>query len=338
MVRIGTLPMRLLALEYGASEVYSPEIVDKSILSCKRIFNALIGTWDYVLERDPATLIFRTHPKERSKLIFQIGSADPKLAVEAALKVSQDAAGINLNCGCPKRFSLQGGMGAALLKEPERLLSILRALVAHSDLKHLPISCKIRIFPTVQETIDLCERIIQTGIHTLIIHCRTPAQTPKDPGNLEALRELGMALRGKVRLVANGDFFTAESFSLSGLSMFFDEVMFARAAMRNPSIFLAQPFLEPLESVSRKYLNLCFQTQNALSNSKFVLLSMWEPSSEVGKQILASKCLSDLGKVFGCEANLGELQAQSVENDELPYVPNHSVDCIPLDLNSSPLK
>ena len=33
----------------------------------------------------------------------------------------QDVGGIDLNCGCPKHFSIQGGMGAALLDDPPRL-------------------------------------------------------------------------------------------------------------------------------------------------------------------------------------------------------------------------
>jgi tRNA-dihydrouridine synthase len=36
-----------------------------------------------------------------------------------------DVAAIDVNCGCPKRFSLQGGMGAALLTDPERLRKVL---------------------------------------------------------------------------------------------------------------------------------------------------------------------------------------------------------------------
>lgn len=33
--------------------------------------------------------------------------------------VERDVAAFDINMGCPKRFSLQGGMGAALLKKPE---------------------------------------------------------------------------------------------------------------------------------------------------------------------------------------------------------------------------
>ena len=39
MVRMGTLPLRLLALRYGADIVYTEEIVDKKMVRTKRIVN-----------------------------------------------------------------------------------------------------------------------------------------------------------------------------------------------------------------------------------------------------------------------------------------------------------
>lgn len=41
MVRIGTLPMRLLALRYGADIVYSEELIDWKFLRSKRQINGL---------------------------------------------------------------------------------------------------------------------------------------------------------------------------------------------------------------------------------------------------------------------------------------------------------
>lgn len=41
----------------------------------------------------------------------------------------QDVAAIDVNMGCPKPFSIKGGMGAALLKEPEKAAAIMSALV-----------------------------------------------------------------------------------------------------------------------------------------------------------------------------------------------------------------
>lgn len=39
MVRVGTLPMRLLALEYGADLVYTEELIDWKLLNAKRVEN-----------------------------------------------------------------------------------------------------------------------------------------------------------------------------------------------------------------------------------------------------------------------------------------------------------
>ena len=43
--------------------------------------------------------------------------------------VEQDVAGIDVNMGCPKPFSIKGGMGAALLKDADRAAAIMSALV-----------------------------------------------------------------------------------------------------------------------------------------------------------------------------------------------------------------
>lgn len=41
MVRVGTLPMRLLALEYGADIVYSEELIDWKFLKSIRRVNGI---------------------------------------------------------------------------------------------------------------------------------------------------------------------------------------------------------------------------------------------------------------------------------------------------------
>ena len=69
MVKVGTLPMRLLALEYGADIVYTEEIIDMRLLASERVENKLLGTIDYIDRRDN-TLVFRTCPKEKDRLVL----------------------------------------------------------------------------------------------------------------------------------------------------------------------------------------------------------------------------------------------------------------------------
>ena len=129
MVRASTTPLRTLALKYNADVVYSEEIVDRSICDCERRINNTLGTIDYVRKASSFSekqlrkmgshssselnlpVVVRVVPKlECDKLVFQIGTGDPILALEAAQAVEPDVAAIDINMGCPKKFSVCGGM------------------------------------------------------------------------------------------------------------------------------------------------------------------------------------------------------------------------------------
>ncbi|KAJ2973146.1 hypothetical protein NQ176_g6772 [Zarea fungicola] len=95
MVRSGELPSRLLALKYGADLVWGPETIDRAIMGTERKVNEQTGCIEWCrvqshgLKEPPAdaktNVIFATDPsKEAKKLVFQIGTADPERAVQAA--------------------------------------------------------------------------------------------------------------------------------------------------------------------------------------------------------------------------------------------------------------
>jgi len=107
VLTIGELPTRMMALKHGADLVWGPETVDKKIIGCKRVFNDKINCIDYIKTSSPFP-VFRCHPvHERNKLVFQLGTSDPDLAVQAAKTVAQDVAAIECNAGCPKHFSIR---------------------------------------------------------------------------------------------------------------------------------------------------------------------------------------------------------------------------------------
>lgn len=86
MVRVGTLPMRLLALEYGADLVYTEEIIDWKLLKTTRRVNDVLGTIDYIDQTDGSP-VFRTCSLERHKVILQIGTASAERALAVAKMV-----------------------------------------------------------------------------------------------------------------------------------------------------------------------------------------------------------------------------------------------------------
>ena len=60
-------------------------------------------------------------------------------------------------------------MGAALLKQPDKVRSILSTLVEGVS---IPVTCKMRILPSLQETLDLVRVIEGTGVAALAVHGR----------------------------------------------------------------------------------------------------------------------------------------------------------------------
>lgn len=95
---------------------------------------------DYIDEHD-GHIVFRTCALEKDKVVLQLGTANAERALRIAKMVENDVAGIDINMGCPKEFSIKGGMGAALLNDPDRAKNILKTLVENIK---IPVTCKIR--------------------------------------------------------------------------------------------------------------------------------------------------------------------------------------------------
>lgn len=279
MVRSGELPTRLMALKYGAQLVWSPEVIDRKIRTCTRRINPEFGTVEYVEPgKSKNSVVFRTdRAKEQGKLIFQIGSADPAIAVEGALKVIEDVDGVDLNCGCPKPFSTHGGMGAALLKTPDKLCSILSNLVEKVGVPHgKPISAKIRLLHAADPapTLELVEKICKTGIKNLTVHCRTPSmRNREEPIYTFILDIYGVVKRHDISLIVNGGFTTRADFEAFRKQVGIPQIggMFAEAAESNPTIFSDSP--KPWHSVIREFIATSAACGNHPINTKYIMLN-----------------------------------------------------------------
>ncbi|PWN37501.1 FMN-linked oxidoreductase, partial [Meira miltonrushii] len=272
MVRIGALPTRLLSLQYGADLVWSPEIVDRAIIGCDRTVNEKTGLVAYSRE---GKHIFTTHPIERDRLIFQLGSSSPEWAYKAIkfITAHDEVAGVDLNCGCPKSFSTIGGMGAQLLSTPDLLCDILRAMRIAAP-SHVSVTCKIRLLPTKEETQNLVRKIVRTNcIDALTLHCRTKTMRPREPALPHRLQEVKEIVDqesgGKLPLICNGDAWdAAEARSLmqkTGVSA----VMMARGPEGNPSCFRPEGVLSVPEIIAPEWVKLAIALDNQYGNTKY---------------------------------------------------------------------
>ncbi|EGW32771.1 uncharacterized protein SPAPADRAFT_60124 [Spathaspora passalidarum NRRL Y-27907] len=294
MVRSGELPIRLVSLKYGCDLVWTPEIVDKKLITCVRTVNPSLGTIDYI-ESKNQSLTFRKHPLEDGKLVLQLGSSNADLAVEAGLKVINDVDGIDLNCGCPKHFSIHSGMGAALLRTPDVLCEILTALVEKVGRpNNKPISCKIRLLPEFEETKTLVERICATGISNLTIHCRTPIMRNRQDPIWNYLPKLIPIIQDSgVNVIINGNMQGVKDLASLQTAMKNDQVgiMIAEAAEANPSVFSEAPRLQ--KQIVKDVFEAC-KKYHSFSGSKFLIQNMVHGKSKYYQELCRTKTFADM--------------------------------------------
>uniref|UniRef100_A0A2K6KE99 Dihydrouridine synthase 2 n=2 Tax=Rhinopithecus TaxID=542827 RepID=A0A2K6KE99_RHIBE len=277
MVRVGTLPMRLLALDYGADIVYCEELIDLKMIQCKRVVNEVLSTVDFVAPDD--RVVFRTCEREHNRVVFQMG-----------------------------------GMGAALLSDPDKIEKILSTLVKGT---RRPVTCKIRILPSLEDTLSLVKRIERTGIAAIAVHGRKREERPQHPVSCEVIRAIADTL--SIPVIANGgshdhiqQYSDIEDFRQATAA---SSVMVARAAMWNPSIFLKEG-LRPLEEVMQKYIRYAVQYDNHYTNTKYCLCQMLREQLESpqGRLLHAAQSSREICEAFGLgafyEETTQELDAQ----------------------------
>ncbi|KAK2734340.1 hypothetical protein FQN57_001707 [Myotisia sp. PD_48] len=285
MVRSGELPSRLVALKYGADLVWGPETIDRAIIGATRRVNPRNSMIEFtripsnggrLIPASRESIIYRIDPsREKSKLIFQLGTASPELAVQAAKVVVNDVAGIDVNAGCPKPFSTSGGMGAALLETPDILVSILKALVHDvGEPWKIGISVKIRILADPSRTAQLVSSLCATGIIGLTVHCRTTPMRPREAAIREQIPMIASICReAGVACVINGDI-TSKDEGLELMKHYgVDGAMIATSAESNLSCFRtsAQGGPVPWRELVHTYLTTALQCENRWGNTKFLL-------------------------------------------------------------------
>ncbi|XP_066523384.1 tRNA-dihydrouridine(20) synthase [NAD(P)+]-like [Hoplias malabaricus] len=297
MVRVGTLPMRLLALDYGADIVYCEELIDLKMVQCERVVNDVLETVDFIAPDE--RVMFRTCSKEKRHVVFQMGTADPERALAVAKLVENDVAAIDVNMGCPKEYSTKGGMGSALLSNPDKIEAILTTLVRGVS---KPVTCKIRILPTLEETVNLVKRIEKTGVAAIAVHGRMKEERPRHPVHCNYIQAVAESV--SIPVIANGGsvdhvkiYEDIEKFrEVTGAS----SVMLGRAAMWNPSIFRSQGAVS-VDEAMEEYLKYAVRYDNNTFNTKYCLCQMLKDrvESPMGKQLHAAQTNGEICEVFG---------------------------------------
>lgn len=191
-------------------------------------------------------------------------------------------------------------MGAALLKTPDKLESILRALVLQvGEPYKLGICVKIRMLETQEETVSLVKRLCTTGIVGLTIHCRTVPMRPRERAIRDHLPSVARVCRDAgVACLANGDVANRRE-ALQLIEMYgVDGCMIATAAESNPSCFGTGDLLH-WSQIAREYVETAVEYDNPFPNTKYCLLKLLPGKSGVHSMIQKAKSMEEIKRLLG---------------------------------------
>ena len=218
---------RIICRECGADAVYTEFVSSDGLI------------------RDAAKAIakMKTLPEE-APVGIQIYGNIPEAMVDAA-RMADNAAAlagghgadfIDINFGCPVSKIAGRGAGSGMLREPDKMVAITKAVV---DAVGKPVTVKTRLGWDDSSKIipELAERLQDAGIQALTIHGRTRCQMYKGEADWTLIGAIKQNPRIKIPIIGNGDINSpqkaAEAFEKYGV----DGIMVGRASFGHPWIF-----------------------------------------------------------------------------------------------------
>lgn len=194
-------------------------------------------------------------------LASQLMGSDPELMAAMAQEIEKRGAPrIDLNCGCPSNTVTGRGAGSSLLKDPDFLNQVAKAIV---QAVAIPVTIKMR--SGYEDTSLFKENLLaaeESGVRYVTLHPRTKVDGYGPPARWDLIAEAKALL--KIPVVGNGDILNVQN-ALEMLKMTrCDALMIGRGSVINPFIFhqikahfSGESYLSDWKDLHR-YLNVYF--------------------------------------------------------------------------------
>lgn len=217
MVDNSELPFRMLCRKYGAEAAYTPMLHS-------RIFT----------ENEKYRDMEFTTCKEDRPLFVQFCANDPDVLLEAAKKVEPYCDYVDINFGCPQRIARRGNYGAFLMDNLPLIKSLVEKLANNLQ---VPVSCKIRIFPDLKDTLAYAKMLEDAGCALLAVHGRTRDEKDgkKVRADWDAIREVRHTV--KIPVLANGNIRHMDDVRSCLMHTEAEGVLSAESLLENPALF-----------------------------------------------------------------------------------------------------
>ncbi len=215
---ISNLPFRLLAKEQG----------------CALVCTEMISAEGLLRNRKASEKLLRSCPEERPLAVQIFGSHPPSMAEAAAIVQDQGVEALDVNMGCPVRKVVNGGSGAALLRDAKKVENILAGIRRKIS---IPLTVKIRSGwdEKNKNFLEIAGVAQECGADALTLHGRTRNQGYGVKADWEAVGRAKARLR--IPVIGSGDLTGPEAVRAFLDQTHADGAMIGRGALGNPWFF-----------------------------------------------------------------------------------------------------
>lgn len=210
--------------------------IDRCVTEFVRVTTALLPKRTFLrlcpeLEHDCKT------PAGTPVYIQLLGSNPDYMAANAVRAAELGAVGIDLNFGCPAKTVNNSDGGAALLRTPERIYEVVKA-VRNAVPNNTPVTAKMRLgFNDKSLALDNALACSEGGASELVVHARTKTDGYKPPAYWEDLVALKKAIN--IPLIANGEIWNVDQAMRCRITSECDDIMIGRGMVANPGLAAA---------------------------------------------------------------------------------------------------
>lgn len=207
------------------------DMVFRSVLKpfgCSLVYTEMISAAGLAY-RDKNTPMLMDMSPDEHPIAFQLFGHHPDdFAKAVPLCESAGADFIDLNCGCPVPKVVKQGAGSALMKSPDVIKHIIRAVRAVSA---IPITIKFRSGWDMHSinVVELSQMAEAEGVSAICVHPRTRSQAFSGHADWTWITRVKQAV--SIPVIGSGDVYDAESAQQMKQQTHCDAVMIGRSAI-----------------------------------------------------------------------------------------------------------
>ncbi len=201
---------------------------------CGLVYTEMVSAKGMHYDDDKSNKLTLMHEIEKPGAV-QIFGSDPTIMAEVAEKLNaSDAAIIDINMGCPAPKITKNGEGSALMKNPQLIAEIIRAVVAASQ---KPVTVKIRKGwdDSRINAVEIARIAEENGASAVAVHGRTREQYYSGKADWDIIRQVKEAV--SIPVIGNGDVTGPREAQKLLEETRCDAIMVGRGAQGNPWIF-----------------------------------------------------------------------------------------------------